>query len=234
MLFRRTLCPRSVSIAGLRIRWRFQRRFRLATSCRCPIASSSLAGASELCRVVPCVTANATRNALPKKMRRAAALHARAARIRRDWHHKQALDIARSFGAVGLEDLKITNITASAKGTVEKPGRNVRQKAGLNRSILEQGWGGFEIILGYKLEERGGTLTLVPASYSSQECFPCGHTSAKNRKSQAVFECVACGHRDHADLNSAKVLERRRNTALLDVEGRQLMSPYEASTRKAA
>ena len=169
-----------------------------------------------------------------KQRRRVAALQARGARIRRDWQHRKALDIARHFGDVGLEDLKIKNMTASAKATVEKPGRNVKQKSGLNRSILEQGWGGFEIILGYKLEERGGTLTVVPAPYSSQECFPCGHIDAKNRKSQAVFECVACGHKDHADLNSAKVLERRRNTALLDVEGGQIMSPDQASTRRAA
>ena len=169
-----------------------------------------------------------------KQRRRVAALQAKRARIRRDWQHRKALDIAQHFGAVGLEDLKIKNMTASAKGTVEKPGRNVKAKAGLNRLILDQGWGGFEIVLGYKLEERGGTLTLVPAPYRSQECFPCGHINANNRKSQAVFECVACGHKDHADRNSAKVLERRRNTALLDVEGRQPMSPDEASTRRVA
>jgi putative transposase len=103
----------------------------------------------------------------------------------------------------------------------------------LNRAILEQGWSGFATMLAYKLDERGGTLTLVPASYSSQECFSCGTIDAQNRKSQAVFECVACGHQDHADRNAAKVLERRRSTALLDVEGRQSL-PLEASTRKAA
>jgi putative transposase len=72
-----------------------------------------------------------------KKMRRVAALSARAARVRRDWQHKVSLNIAKRFGAVALEDLKIKSMTASAKGTLEEPGHNVRQKAGLNRSILE-------------------------------------------------------------------------------------------------
>jgi putative transposase len=116
-------------------------------------------------------------------LRRVATLQARAARIRRDWLHRKSTDIARHFGAVGLEDLNVRNMTASAKGTVDNPGRNVRQKAGLNRAILEQGWPGFATLLAYKFDERGGTLTLVPASYSSQECFSCGAIDAQNRKS---------------------------------------------------
>jgi putative transposase len=62
---------------------------------------------------------------------------------------------------VALEDLRIKNMTASARGTLEEPGRMVRQKAGLSRSILNQGWFGFETILAYKLEERGGSLHLT-------------------------------------------------------------------------
>ena len=172
-------------------------------------------------------------NRFAKKMRRVAALAARAARIRRDWQHKTALNIARRFGAVSLEELKIKNMTASAKGTIEAPGRNVRQKAGLNRSILEQGWGGFETLLGYKLEERGGSLSLVDPKYTSQGCAACGVTDKKNRKSQAVFQCVECGHSDHADRNAALNI-LRRNTASRGVEGRQSKSPCETPTRKAA
>jgi putative transposase len=70
-------------------------------------------------------------------------------------------------------------MTASAKGTVDNPGRTVRQKAGLNRAILEQGWSGFATLLAYKLDERGGTLTVVPASHSAQECFSCGTIDAQ-------------------------------------------------------
>ena len=54
---------------------------------------------------------------------------------------KTSTAIARRFDVIGVEDLKIANMTRSAKGTIEEPGRNVRQKAGLNRGILGSGWG---------------------------------------------------------------------------------------------
>src|ERR671913_1252567 len=93
-----------------------------------------------------------------RQRRRIARLQGRAGRIRRDFHHRAALDIAQRFGIAVLEDLRIQNMTASASGTVDDPGRRVRQKAGLNRSILNQGWGAFDQILTYKLEERGGPV----------------------------------------------------------------------------
>ena len=148
---------------------------------------------------------------------RAAKISAKIARVRRDWQHKTALDIAQRFGDVAIEDLKIRNMTASAKGTLAEPGRNVRQKAGLNRSILAQGWQSFETILAYKLEERGGTLTKVPAPFTSQTCSVCGCIDRRSRESQARFSCVHCGHEAHADTNAAiEIL--RRNTASMRIE----------------
>ena len=97
-------------------------------------------------------------------------------------------------------------MSRSAKGTAQKPGSRVRQKAGLNRAILDQGWGKLRTLLAYKLEERGGKLVLVDPKYTSQRCSECGHTSADSRKGQAVFVCVACGHAQHADLNAARNL----------------------------
>ncbi|ULJ75444.1 RNA-guided endonuclease InsQ/TnpB family protein [Rhizobium gallicum] len=97
-----------------------------------------------------------------KARRRVAALQARAARIRQDWRHKASLDIARRFATVVLEDLATRNMTRSARGTVDAPGTNVCQKAGLNRAILEQGWHGFETVLADKLEERGARS--IPAT----------------------------------------------------------------------
>jgi putative transposase len=149
---------------------------------------------------------------------RVAALSARTARIRADWCHRASTDIASRFGSVAVEDLKIRNMTASAKGTVERPGRNVRQKAGLNRSILEQCWGKFATFLEYKLTERGGVLISVPAAYTSQTCASCGVVDARSRKSQAVFACVHCDHTDNADVNAAKEI-LRRSTAWLGGEG---------------
>ncbi len=153
-----------------------------------------------------------------KQLRRCAKLAAKRARIRRDWAHKASLDIAQRFGAAVVEDLRIKNMTASTRGTITEPGRNVRAKSGLNRSILNQGWHVFETLLAYKLEERGGALVEVPAHYSSQTCSACGTVDARSRESQARFRCIECGHRAHADHNAAIVI-LRRNTASMRVEG---------------
>jgi putative transposase len=141
---------------------------------------------------------------------------------------------------IAIEDLRTKNMVASARGTLAEPGRNVAQKRGLNRAILNVGWHQFETMLGYKLEETGGVLVKVPAAYSSQECAACGHVDKENRKSQAVFVCIACGAVDNADTNAAKVIRdralrgetagtRRWNTPLLDVEGTAI-APVEAPT----
>lgn len=167
-----------------------------------------------------------------RQLRRCAKLSARRARIRCDWHHKATLSIAQRFGTVVIEDLKIANMTASAKGTIEAPGTKVRQKAGLNRSILNQGWFGFETILAYKLVERGGTLVKVDPRHTSQTCQSCGCINAESRESQAIFRCVECGHQIHADTNAALEILRRRNTAHLRVEGSR-QRPVEARTEKS-
>lgn len=101
------------------------------------------------------------------------------------------------------EDLQIKNMSASTKGSVEAPGRNVKQKAGLNRSILDQGWGELSRQLEYKLNWLGGQLVKVPPQYTSQACNECGHVSKENRKG-TKFPCLACGHDAHADVNAAK------------------------------
>ncbi len=152
-----------------------------------------------------------------KALRRVARLAARRARIRRHWAHKAALDLARRFGTVVVEDLKIQSMTASARGTVEGPGRRVRQKTGLNRAILNQGWFVFETTLAYKLEERGGSLCKVDPAYTSQTCSNCGTVDREARESQAAFVCRHCGFRAHADHNAA-INILRRNTASMRIE----------------
>lgn len=153
-----------------------------------------------------------------KAMRRVKGHAAKAARIRKDWHHKAALDLSRRFGAVVLEDLKIRNMTGSARGTLVEPGRNVSAKAGLNRSILEQGWHAFETILAYKMEERGGVIVKINPVYTSQTCSHCDTKDRHNRKNQAEFVCRSCGFEAHADHNAALNILRRWNTPLLSVE----------------
>jgi putative transposase len=145
-------------------------------------------------------------NRYRKQRRRLGRITAKIARCRADWRHKATLDIAQRFGTVALEDLRIVNMTASGKG-----------KRGLNRSILEQGWGAFERVLSYKLEERGGTLVKVSAAYTSQQCSTCGTIDKVSRKSQSSFACRHCGFTAHADHNAAINIQRR-SAPLLPVE----------------
>ena len=99
---------------------------------------------------------------------------------------------------VFLEDLKVKGMTSSAKGSLQQPGRNVRQKAGLNRSILATGWGNLERFL----EERSCVRKVDPA-YTSQKCSRCGAVDASSRRSQSVFRCTTCGYSANADTNAA-------------------------------
>lgn len=135
-------------------------------------------------------------------------IHMRVANTRKDQLHKASLGIARRFGAVVVEALKTKNMTASAAGTIEAPGSNVRQKAALNRAILDKGWYSFEQMLAYKLQERGGTLVRVNPAYTSQTCSCCGVVDRNSRESQAEFRCTACGYAENADCNAAKNILR--------------------------
>lgn len=145
------------------------------------------------------------RNSNRRKVAKAkvAALRAKAARVRKHFNHVETTRLARTFGVVCIEALKTKSMTASAKGTIEQPGTNVRQKAGLNRSILEIGWYQFHQFLAYKLVAAGGELRLVRAAYTSMTCSSCGVIEKTNRKSQAVFECADCGSAMNADTNAA-------------------------------
>ncbi len=130
-----------------------------------------------------------------------ARLKARETDRRRDWAEKASTDIARRFDAIRVEDLQIRNMTRSAKGTREHPGRNVRAKAGLNRQIMRSGWG----LLVRRLEDKApGRVEKVKPAFTSQRCSACGHVDVKSRESQARFVCTACGFAAHADVNAAR------------------------------
>jgi putative transposase len=130
--------------------------------------------------------------------------HVRIVNMRRDYLHKLSTRISKSHVVICLEDLKVQNMTRSAKGTQEKPGKNVAAKSGLNRSILDQGWYEFKRQLMYKQAWRGGHVVLVDPKYSSQKCSNCGFTSAENRRTQANFNCIGCNYVLNADVNAAK------------------------------
>ncbi|MEO3789714.1 transposase [Nonomuraea sp. B10E15] len=134
---------------------------------------------------------------------RVAALHAKVRRQRLDGAHKAALALVRTYDVIVHEDLRITNMTRSASSTTEAPGRNVAAKSGLNRSILDAGWGVFLTILAHKAESAGRKLIAVNPAGTSRTCARCGHSAKENRVTQAGFACTACGHTAHADVNAA-------------------------------
>jgi putative transposase len=130
-----------------------------------------------------------------------ALLRARETDRRKDWTEKTSTDIVRGFDVIRVEDLKVRDMTRSAKGTAGNPGRNVRAKSGLNREIRRSGWG----LLVRRLEEKAhGRVERIKPAFTSQRCSACGHVDAKSRKSQARFTCTACGFACNADVNAAK------------------------------
>ena len=164
---------------------------------------------------------------------RVARLQRRVSRQRDQILHTESKHYAENHGAVVLEELKVRQMTKSAKGTVEEPGTNVAAKAGLNRAILDAGWSRFATLLDYKLIERGGKLVRVNPAYSSQTCAACGVVDAESRRSQSEFHCVSCGHRDNADLNAARVLLARGQAAIVSsTVGSTVQKPVEATRKR--
>ncbi|MEI5103173.1 transposase [Streptomyces sp. PmtG] len=123
---------------------------------------------------------------------------------RRDFHAKTACRVVDGNALVVLEDLNVKGMTASARGTVTEPGTNVRQKAGLNRAILDKGWHGLERAVRNRARKTGATVRKINPAYTSQTCPACGTVDADSRKSQAKFVCTSCGYREHADTVGAK------------------------------
>jgi putative transposase len=130
-----------------------------------------------------------------------AKLKARERDRRTDWAEKTSTDLARRFDLIRVEDLNIARMTRSARGTLDQPGTNVRQKAGLNRGILANAWGLLVTRLRYKA---GGRVEKIPAGYTSQTCSACGYCAPENRESQAEFRCTTCGYQANADVNAAR------------------------------
>lgn len=145
-------------------------------------------------------------------------LRTRQTERRSDFHHQTAAALTKNYTLICHEKLNIAGMTRSAAGTIEEPGRNVAQKAGLNRSILDKGWGQFFATLAWHAHKRGVTLQAIPAHHTSQECPECHHVAANNRESQAVFACRMCGFTEHADVVGARNV-RERGIKLAPVPG---------------
>lgn len=141
-------------------------------------------------------------NRRARTKRALAKIRRRDARRRTDWAHKVSAGLVADAAVLGFEDLRIRNMTRSAKGTIENPGTNVAQKSGLNREILASGWGDLVRFSEYKALRTGTTVVRVPAAFTSQRCAQCGQMG--RRESQASFVCSHCGECANADLNAAR------------------------------
>jgi putative transposase len=159
-------------------------------------------------------------------------LHQRVAHTRNDFLHKTSNAISKNHAMVVIEDLKVTNMSKSASGTTEAPGRSVKAKSGLNKSILDQGWGEFRRQLEYKQAWLGGEVLAINPRNTSRTCPACGHVSAENRKTQAQFECVECGYAENADLNAA-INILRAGHARLACEVNGAVMPSAAGTHRS-
>ncbi|MFC0323202.1 RNA-guided endonuclease InsQ/TnpB family protein [Gallibacterium melopsittaci] len=140
-----------------------------------------------------------------------AKLHHKIANCRKDFLHQTSSKISKNHAMIYIEDLQVSNMSKSAKGTLEAPGKNVAAKSGLNQAILDQSWFEFRRQLDYKTQWQGGFLVAVPAQNTSRTCPCCGHVAKENRQTQANFECVECGYTENADVVGAlNVLGRGR------------------------
>ncbi|MEK6668641.1 MAG: transposase [Pseudomonadota bacterium] len=131
----------------------------------------------------------------------------RQARQRLDAQHKLSARIAAKYFAFGMEKLTVKNMTASAAGTVDEPGKNVQQKAGLNREILDTAPARLMALISYKVQETGGWFMEAPTRQlkPSQRCPACGHVH-KKALSERTHACAQCGHTEPRDVASARIV----------------------------
>jgi putative transposase len=125
-------------------------------------------------------------------------------RQRKLFQHELSKIIVQKYDTIVMENLSLKNMTKSAKGTIEEPGKNVAQKSGLNRVLLDGAFYQFRMMIEYKCKKYGKQLIVVDPKFTSQTCNKCGHKHSDNRVSQELFLCKLCGHSDHADVNAAK------------------------------
>ncbi len=151
-------------------------------------------------------------------VRRLARAKEREANARRDWLHKVSRMIVQRFDRIALEVLPLRSMTRSAKGTPEQPGVGVRAKAGLNRALLDAGFGMLASLIREKAAYATRTVIEVDARYSSQTCAACGHVCKESREGP-FFACVRCGHEADADVNAAQVILLRAESPPMSAPG---------------
>ena len=162
-----------------------------------------------------------------KRVRQLARLRRRQQVRSRNACHRITSSLVARFGVISIEDLKVRNMTASARGTAEEPGRCVRAKAGLNRAIQQQSWGRIREQLSYKAAWAGRELVAVNPQYTSQDCSVCKHRRSKPDGAE-WWTCERCRTRHQRDHNAATNIDRAGILAL----GSQSRTPGSCSSRK--
>jgi putative transposase len=122
---------------------------------------------------------------------------------RQTFLHQRSARLTTAYGMIAVENLTVRNMTRSAKGSAEAPGKNVRQKAGLNREILDVSPSMFAAMLRYKAERAGGQFAAVDSRGTSIACSACGEQVPKGL-SIRMHACPRCNLRIHRDLNAAR------------------------------
>jgi putative transposase len=144
-------------------------------------------------------------NRWKKQAKKLSLLHHKIANVRKDFLHKESTKLAKLYNTIYVEDLKIVHMSKRSKKKQDENGKYLpnkqKQKSGLNKAILDCGWGMFRDMLEYKT-----TVFKVNPKYTSQTCNECGSVDAKNRISQSQFKCKKCGHVSNADLNASKII----------------------------
>ncbi|MFD7398091.1 RNA-guided endonuclease InsQ/TnpB family protein [Streptomyces virginiae] len=136
---------------------------------------------------------------------RVAKLHAQLAARRTGALHLISKRLVQQYAEIALESLNTKGMTSSAKGTLQSPGRNVRQKAGLNRAILDAGFGELNRQITYKAAWHGATLARVPTFFpSSKTCSACGWINTELTLADREFACRSCGIVLDRDANAAR------------------------------
>lgn len=140
-----------------------------------------------------------------KAKRKVAAAHRKVRHARQDFLHKVSTQIVRNHDVIAIEDLNVRGMTSSARGTIEQPGKQIRQKAGLNRSVLDASLGEFRRQLEYKAHRAGRTLAVIDRWFpSSKTCSHCGHLLKKLSLGTRFWTCPTCRTRHDRDVNAAK------------------------------
>ncbi|GGJ68440.1 RNA-guided endonuclease InsQ/TnpB family protein [Streptomyces brasiliensis] len=158
--------------------------------------------------------------------RKVAKIHAKIRRQRLDHHHKAARALVREHDVIAHEKLNTAGMTKAPapRPDPEQPGgflpNGVAAKAGLNRSILDAGWGLFLGILAQKAESAARRVIPVDSRNTSRTCpieaGGCGHVAKENRTTQAKFECVQCSLVENADRVGALNVLHRAGLVLCD------------------